>query len=54
MPMAGYSSTLDQDSQYFSGRSPGQNRDGLDVLVDDAALAEVFVNPYGGAKLVVA
>ena len=26
-----------------------ENRDGLDVLVDDAALAEVFVNPYGGA-----
>ena len=27
-----------------------ENRDGLDVLVDDAALAEVFVNPYGGSR----
>ena len=26
-----------------------ESRDGLDVLVDDAALAEVFVNPYTGS-----
>ena len=32
--------------------SDEENRDGLDVLVDDAALAEVFVNPYeAGGRL---